>query len=107
MLREAYKTYLSGDVDSALMMYLYLGELGYEVAQTNAAYILEEGEFFSHQAQTQTTLLFALLLCYILSLIVNVYCSLPVHSLVKAAPPFSNLPTSPSFLEHFSLFVLL
>ena len=44
MLREAYKTYLSGDIDSALMMYLYLGELGYEVAQTNAAYILEEGE---------------------------------------------------------------
>ena len=44
MLREAYKTYLLSDVDSALMMYLYLGELGYEVTQTNAAYILEEGE---------------------------------------------------------------
>ena len=68
MLREAYKTYLSGDVDSALMMYLYLGELGYEVAQTNAAFILEEGEAFSHRAQTQNALLFALLLCCILSL---------------------------------------
>ena len=54
MLREAYKTYLSGDVDSALMMYIYLGELGYEVAQTNAAYILEEGESFLRQAESDT-----------------------------------------------------
>ena len=43
LLREAHKTYLSGDVDSALMMYLFLAELGIEVAQSNAAYILNEG----------------------------------------------------------------
>lgn len=34
---------MSGDSDSALMMYLHLGELGIEVAQCNAAFILEEG----------------------------------------------------------------
>ena len=27
------------------MMYLLLGEMGYEIAQSNAAYILEEGLF--------------------------------------------------------------
>ena len=34
---------MSGDTDSALMMYLHLGELGIEVAQCNAAFMLEEG----------------------------------------------------------------
>ena len=43
LLREAHKTYLAGDPESALLMYLQLGELGIEVAQSNAAYILEEG----------------------------------------------------------------
>lgn len=39
---------MSGDTDSALMMYLHLGELGIEVAQCNAAFMFEEGalEFF-------------------------------------------------------------
>lgn len=43
LLREAHRLYLSGDSDSALMIYLHLGEMGIEVAQCNAAYILEEG----------------------------------------------------------------
>lgn len=34
---------MSGDTDSALMMYLHLGELGIEVAQCNAAFMFEEG----------------------------------------------------------------
>jgi SEL1 protein len=40
--KEAYRLYMAGDVDSSLMMYLHLGELGIEVAQCNAAYILED-----------------------------------------------------------------
>ncbi|XP_019849496.1 PREDICTED: protein sel-1 homolog 1-like isoform X2 [Amphimedon queenslandica] len=42
--REAYHLYTTGDADSALLMYLHLGELGIEVAQCNAGFILEEDE---------------------------------------------------------------
>jgi len=31
-------------LDSALMIYLLLSELGFEVAQSNSAYILDQGE---------------------------------------------------------------
>ena len=41
---EAQKLYVAGDVNSALMMYLLLSELGFEVAQSNAAYILDQGK---------------------------------------------------------------
>ena len=41
---EAQKLYIAGDVNSALMMYLLLSELGFEVAQSNAAYILDQGK---------------------------------------------------------------
>ena len=41
---EAQKLYIAGDVSSALMMYLLLSELGFEVAQSNAAYILDQGK---------------------------------------------------------------
>ena len=40
---EAHRTYTAGELDSALMMYLLLSELGYEVAQSNVAFILEQG----------------------------------------------------------------
>ncbi len=40
---EAEKVYSTGDLDSALLMYLLLAEMGMEVAQSNAAYILEQG----------------------------------------------------------------
>ena len=39
LLCEAYCTYHAGEVDSALIMYLLLGEMGYEIAQSNATYI--------------------------------------------------------------------
>ena len=38
---KAFHLYRQGQTEAALMMYLYLAELGYEVAQSNAAYILD------------------------------------------------------------------
>ena len=43
MFTEAQQLYSLEELDSALMMYLMLAEMGLEVAQTNAAYILERG----------------------------------------------------------------
>jgi len=40
----AYDLYKMGEVDSSLVQYLLLAELGYEVAQSNAAYIAENGK---------------------------------------------------------------
>ena len=39
----AYDLYKMGEVDPSLVQYLLLAELGYEVAQSNAAYIAENG----------------------------------------------------------------
>ena len=44
LFMEAQKLYAAGDMESALMMYLLLSELGFEVAQSNAAYILDQGK---------------------------------------------------------------
>ena len=41
---EAERSYMAGDLDAALIIYLLLAEMGLEVAQTNAAYILEQSE---------------------------------------------------------------
>ena len=43
MMEEAERSYEAGDLDSALMVYLLMAEMGLEVAQTNAAYVLEQG----------------------------------------------------------------
>nr|XP_039264956.1 protein sel-1 homolog 1-like [Styela clava] len=40
----AYHQYQAGRVDSALVIYLMLAELGYEVAQSNVAHILDQKE---------------------------------------------------------------
>uniref|UniRef100_A0A7M4F0A4 SEL1L2 adaptor subunit of SYVN1 ubiquitin ligase n=1 Tax=Crocodylus porosus TaxID=8502 RepID=A0A7M4F0A4_CROPO len=37
----AYFAYQAGDTDSSLVQYAFLAEMGYEVAQSNSAYILE------------------------------------------------------------------
>ena len=39
----AYDLYKMGEVDTSLVQYLLLAELGYEVAQSNSAYIAENG----------------------------------------------------------------
>ncbi|WAR18848.1 SE1L1-like protein [Mya arenaria] len=44
MLMEAHDLYKQGRVDEALLKYTFLAELGYEVAQTNVAFILDQGE---------------------------------------------------------------
>lgn len=46
MLTEAHEAYRAGNIDTALLKYALLAELGYEVAQSNVAYILDHGKFF-------------------------------------------------------------
>ncbi|XP_026568663.1 protein sel-1 homolog 2 [Pseudonaja textilis] len=41
MFRTAYFAYQSGNIDSSLVQYAYLAEMGYEEAQINSAYIME------------------------------------------------------------------
>lgn len=43
-LMQAYSDYRDGRADAALVKYAFLAELGYEVAQSNAAFILDRGE---------------------------------------------------------------
>lgn len=43
-LMQAYSDYRDGRVDTALVKYAFLAELGYEVAQSNSAFILDRGE---------------------------------------------------------------
>ena len=45
MFMDAYDAYKAGDLETALLKYYLLAELGYEVAQSNVAYILDKGEF--------------------------------------------------------------
>ena len=43
-LMEAHTDYRRGRTDEALVKYLLLAELGYEVAQSNAAFIMDRKE---------------------------------------------------------------
>lgn len=43
MFMEATQLYDEGDVDGSLMIYTFLAELGMEVAQSNTAFLLEQG----------------------------------------------------------------
>lgn len=43
MLMDAHEAYRAGNIDTALLKYAMLAELGYEVAQSNVAYILDRG----------------------------------------------------------------
>lgn len=44
---EAHEAYRAGNIDTALLKYAMLAELGYEVAQSNVAYILDHGKLVS------------------------------------------------------------
>lgn len=44
MLQEAHTLYKEGNIHQALMKYAFLADLGYEVAQSNVAYILDSGK---------------------------------------------------------------
>lgn len=52
MLMEAHEAYRAGNVDTALLKYAMLAELGYEVAQSNVAFILDHGKRVSHYSET-------------------------------------------------------
>lgn len=43
---EAHTHYREGRVDEAFVSYAFLAELGYEVAQSNAAFILDRGNLY-------------------------------------------------------------
>ena len=45
-LMEAYANYREGNVNEALIKYMLLADLGYEVAQSNAAFILDRSMSF-------------------------------------------------------------
>ena len=47
MLMEAHEAYRAGNIDTALLKYAMLAELGYEVAQSNVAFILDHGKLVS------------------------------------------------------------
>ncbi|RNA27147.1 sel-1 -like protein [Brachionus plicatilis] len=42
LFSQAYHAYKEGDLDKSLVKYMLLAELGYEVAQSNVAYILDQ-----------------------------------------------------------------
>ena len=48
MFREAHKLYVDGHEDQALSRYIYLAALGFEVANFNAAFILEKAKDLKH-----------------------------------------------------------
>jgi len=43
MLAKAHGMYKEGNVEGALLKYMLLAELGYEVAQSNVAYVFDQG----------------------------------------------------------------
>ncbi|GFO10238.1 sel-1-like protein 1 [Plakobranchus ocellatus] len=43
MMMDAHRMYHEGHVDTALVKYMFLADLGYEVAQSNVAYLLDSG----------------------------------------------------------------
>lgn len=43
LLMEAYSSYKNGQISDALIKYGFMAELGYEVAQSNVAFILDKG----------------------------------------------------------------
>ena len=71
MLMEAHEAYRAGNIDTALLKYAMLAELGYEVAQSNVAYILDHGEFvqsciiFSYEVVLLLPCLFCLLCVFL------------------------------------------
>ncbi|CAF2524982.1 unnamed protein product [Rotaria sp. Silwood2] len=45
MFTKAFQLYNQGHIEQAFMTYLYLAEVGYEVAQSNVAYIIDQMSF--------------------------------------------------------------
>lgn len=49
-LMLAHAAWRARDSDSALLQYLALAERGYELAQSNAAFLLDAGQWLQHAA---------------------------------------------------------
>lgn len=45
-LMEAYSDYRDGQINESLIKYMLLADLGYEVAQSNAAFILDRSKIY-------------------------------------------------------------
>jgi len=60
LMMEAHSNYKNGLYDEALMKYLLLAELGFEVAQSNAAYILDrkDSEVFTSEEMWKRALVY-------------------------------------------------
>ncbi|PVD25676.1 hypothetical protein C0Q70_13335 [Pomacea canaliculata] len=61
MIMDAHRLYKEGHVDAALIKYTFLADLGYEVAQSNVAYILDRGEsnlFDRHETLQRALLMY-------------------------------------------------
>lgn len=43
MIMDAHRLYKEGLVDAAVIKYMFLADLGYEVAQSNVAFMLDRG----------------------------------------------------------------
>ncbi|KAH9498267.1 Protein sel-1 1 [Bulinus truncatus] len=59
MMMDAHRMYHEGSVDTALIKYMFLAELGYEVAQSNVAFILDNGvtdKFNRHESYQRALL---------------------------------------------------
>lgn len=67
---EAHTMYRESNIDGALLMYTQLAELGYEVAQSNVAFILDQGLGILCTSATGNLLL-SLLTCLIAPLILD------------------------------------
>ncbi len=42
---DAHSSYRNGKINNAFVKYALLAEMGYEVAQSNTAFILDKGKF--------------------------------------------------------------
>ena len=56
MIMDAHRLYKDGQPDAALVKYMFLAELGYEVAQSNVAFILDRGQWPNHKQTCQQCL---------------------------------------------------
>ncbi|KAK3777343.1 hypothetical protein RRG08_062508 [Elysia crispata] len=59
MMMDAHRMYHEGNVDTALVKYMFLADLGYEVAQSNVAYLLDSGatlKFNMHESHQRALL---------------------------------------------------
>lgn len=75
MFMEAMQLYDDGDIGNSLMMYTFLAELGMEVAQSNAAFLHEQGmrvqSFAETHMNTQVNFCVSVYLLFFLTVLCN------------------------------------